>query len=206
MNINQEQLLKLAQERDISSLSLRAMGREIGVKNPQTVKYHLNQLIDKGLLVYQKNKKAITRDRLQESDRLLNIPILASANCGAATQVADEELEGYLKISPKVAKRNTSKGLIVVRAIGSSLNKANIEGKSINDGDYVVVDCDNKNPVNGNYVLSIIDGVANMKKFYKINNEIRLISESTSEIPPIVIHEDDDYMISGVILMVVKKD
>lgn len=205
MNINQEQLLKLAQERDISSLSLRAIGREIGVKNPQTVKYHLNQLIDKGLLVYQKNKKAVVRNMIHDADNLLSLPILATANCGAATQIADEDLEGYLKVSPRVAERSNAKGLIVVRAIGSSLNRANIRGKSIDDRDYVVVDCNNKNPVDGDYVLSIIDGVANMKRFYKDEKEIRLVSESTSEIPPIVIHEDDNYMISGVILMVVKK-
>lgn len=204
MNKNQEQLLKLAQERDISSLSLRAIGREIGIKNPQTVKYHLNQLIDKGLLIYQKNKKAIIRNRLHTAEKLLSLPILASANCGMATQIADEELEGYLKVSPKIAERSNSNGLIVVRAIGSSLDDADIKGKSIENGDYVVVDCNNKNPIDGDYVLSIIDGVANMKRFYKNEKEIRLVSESTSEIPPIVIHEDDNYMISGVILMVVK--
>lgn len=207
MNKNQEQILNLAQERDISGLSLREIGREVGIKNAQTVKYHLNQLIDKGLLIYQKNKKSlVVRNRNQEFDNLLSIPILASADCGPASQIADEDLEGYLKVSPRVAERNSSDGLIVVRAIGSSLNMANIRGKSIEDGDYVIVDCRNRNPENGDYVLSVIDGVANMKRFYRGENEIRLVSESTSDFPPIVIHEDDNYMINGVILMVVKKN
>ncbi|MFA6325456.1 MAG: S24 family peptidase, partial [Candidatus Paceibacterota bacterium] len=109
-------------------------------------------------------------------------------------------------VSPRIAERKSSDGLIVVRAIGSSLNMANIKGKSIEDGDYVIVDCRNRNPEDGDYVLSVIDGVANMKRFYRGENEIRLVSESTSEIPPIVIHEDDNYMINGVILMVVKKN
>ena len=207
MNINQEKILKLAQERDISRLSLREIGKEVGIKNAQNVKHHLNQLIDKGLLVYKKNKNLlVVGNKVNKKGNLLSLPILASANCGPALRFANEELEGYLKVSSKLIKKSTTNGLIVVRAIGSSLNLAKIEGKSIEDGDYVIVDCKNNNPINGDYVLSIIDGVANMKRFYKKSNEIRLISESTLEIPPIVIHRDDDYMISGVILMVVKKN
>jgi SOS-response transcriptional repressor LexA len=90
--------------------------------------------------------------------------------------------------------------------VGSSLNRANIGGKSIEDGDYVIVDCQNKNPANGQYILSIIDGMANMKRFFREGEEIRLVSESSIDISPIIIHQDDDYMISGVILMVVKKN
>jgi repressor LexA len=99
--------------------------------------------------------------------------------------------------------------LIAVRAVGESLNKANIGGENIEDGDYVVVDC-KQQPNNGDYVLSIIDGAANFKKFFKDDSkhEIRLVSESTQEIPPIILHDSDinssGYMVNGVVVRVIK--
>lgn len=205
MNTNQKKILDLAQIKDISSMSLRQIAKEAGLNangkevSPQTVRYHLDKLISKGL-IHKKNEKD------NNSQSLFRLPILATANCGPATQIAIEDIEGYLKISPKFIGRSNPKNLIVVRAVGSSLSRANINGKSIDDGDFVIVDCANKSPRNGEYVLSVIDEVANMKRFFKEGNEIRLVSESSIDIPPIIIHQDDNYAINGVILMVVKKN
>ena len=75
--------------------------------------------------------------------------------------------------------------------------------------DYVIVDCKQQQS-NGDYVLSIIDGAANFKKFFKDDSkhEIRLVSESTQEIPPIILHDSDinssGYMVNGVVVRVVK--
>ncbi|MDO8524695.1 MAG: S24 family peptidase, partial [bacterium] len=82
------------------------------------------------------------------------------------------------------------------------------KGGPIDSGDYVVIDGDNISPMNGQYVLSIIDGMANLKRFYKDSKEkqIRLESESKMETKPIYIREEDfgDYMINGVVLEVIK--
>ncbi len=60
---------------------------------------------------------------------------------------------------------------------------------------------------NGDIVLSIIDGMANIKRFFldKANNQVVLVSDSTKEFPPIYIHEDDDFMINGKVVQVIKK-
>ena len=39
----------------------------------------------------------------------------------------------------------------------------------------------------------------------QVNNQIVLTSQSTQEIPPIFIHEDDSFMINGKVIQVVKK-
>lgn len=189
-------------------MSLRAIGREIGIKNASTVKYHRDQLEDQNLLVKPRKPqidKFLRRIR-HVTDDLINIPILGTVNCGVATMIAEEMIEGYLKVSPKLLPTRNQDALFAVRAEGNSMNKANINGLSVEEGDYLIVDTNNTRPQSGkNYVLSIIEGCANIKKFYKNGNMIILTSESTEEHLPVYIHEDDDYLINGVVVQVIKK-
>ena len=89
------------------------------------------------------------------------------------------------------------------------MNMANIDGKSIEEGDFVIIDSENRNPKSGDYVLSIIDGCANIKRFARdrVNNCYVLLSESTKDYPPIFIDEKDfsSYMINGEVIKVIKK-
>jgi repressor LexA len=77
----------------------------------------------------------------------------------------------------------------------------------IEDGDYLIIDSDYRTPRNGDVVLSVIDDMANIKKyvFDEENNQIVLVSQSTKDIPPIYIHEDDSFMINGKVIQVIKK-
>jgi len=107
-------------------------------------------------------------------------------------------------------KGRSKDGLFIVIAEGDSMNNAkNVKGGPIENEDYVIIDSKNKNPSNGSYVLSVIDGLANLKRFYKNEKErrIELISESNQKVPPIYIDEEDfgDYMINGVVVEIIKK-
>jgi len=209
MNENQKEILKLAQKEDISKLKFREIARKLNIKNPQTVIYHIDQLKKKGLIYFDaKNKQKVAESKAFATDKFFSIPVVGTANCGSATEIAHEHIQGYLKISPKLIKKSRPDGLIAVRAVGKSLNRANIEGRNIEDGDYVIVDC-NQEPKNGDYILSIIDDAANFKKFYNNDDEIRLISESTLKIPPMIFHKNEidefSYLINGVAIKVIKK-
>lgn len=210
MNENQQKIIELAKKKDISKMTFREIGRELSIPNPQTVIYHLDQLKKKGLLYLDiKKRQRVAKPKAFAVDKLFSIPLVGSANCGPAMELAQEDIQKYLKITQTSLKRSKPDGLIAVRAVGESLNKANIGGENIEDGDYVVVDC-KQQPNNGDYVLSIIDGAANFKKFFKDDSkhEIRLVSESTQEIPPIILHDSDinssGYMVNGVVVRVVK--
>ena len=210
MNENQQKIIDLAKKKDISRMSFREIGRELDIPNPQTVIYHLEQLKKKGIIYSDTSLKTrVAKPKAFAIDRLFNIPIVGSANCGPASELAQEDIQGYLKISQKSLGVSKPDGLIVIRAVGDSLNKADINGDAIDNGDYVVVDS-KKQPKNGDYVLSVIDDAANFKKFFKDEkkNEIRLLSESTFDLPPIVLHEEDlegfGYLVNGVVVRVVK--
>lgn len=202
----QLKLLELSKRKNIFSMGPREIGREIGVSHPQIVKHHLSQLKKKGLLG-RKEPESITKLRKELNKQtidLVDIPILGSANCGIATIIAEESLEGFLKISSKLLGVSEPEKLFALRASGNSLNKADINGESVEDGDYLIIDTDYKNPKDGEYVVSVIDSCANVKKIRVEDDKIILLSESTDNIPPIYVHPDDSYLINGVVTKVIK--
>lgn len=205
----QKKLIILANKIDLSTFTLRDIGEKLGLGRgkPQIVKHHLQQLVKRGLLK-NKNGKYFLVSIKEENKKsgLISLPIFGAANCGEAISLADNHVQGYLKVSPAIVKKN--KNIFVVRAKGNSMNKAFVGNENIDDGDYVLVNSDYKNPENGDYVLSIIDGTANIKKFKKDNNRdlVILLSESTSNYDPIYIHQDDadSYSVAGKIVGVLK--
>ena len=206
MHAIQEKLLRVVDEKNIGGLTLRQIGELIGEKLPQKMKHHLSQLERKGfILIDRKNEKIIRiSNKAKVGDIFVSIPIIGAANCGPATIYADQNIEGYLKISKRLAPNK--KSLFALRAEGNSLNKADISGKNVESGDFVIVDSENTSPRDGDYVVSIIDGMANIKKYLldKKNSRIALLSESTQTYSPIFIHENDDFRVSGKVLDVVK--
>ena len=203
----QEKLLKVIDEKNIGALTLRDIGALVGEKLPQAVKHHLSQLERKGFISIDKKNKIIRRARSEAraTGLFLTVPIVGSANCGPATIFADQNIEGYLKISKRLIPK--IKNLFAIKADGDSMNHAKISGKSIESGDFAIIDGDTKEARDGDYVLSIIDNLALMKRlrYDKKNHRIALISESSKSYDPIFVHEDDDFHISGKIVDVVKK-
>jgi repressor LexA len=202
----QEEILQLMRTKNINGLTLREIGDLIGEKFPQKIKHHIDQLQKKGFIKIDKRNKTISSAlNKQTNNSLLSIPIVGTANCGPATIFANENIQGYLKISKNILKK--CKSIFAIRAHGLSMNKTIIDGKTIEDGDYLIIDSEYKTPKNGDIILSIIDDMANIKKYIwdEINNQVILVSQSTKEIPPIYIHEDDSFMINGKVIQIIKK-
>lgn len=212
MHPTQEKILGLSKNMDISKIGLRQIGKLIGEEHPQIVKHHLLELEKKGLIIRNIKTGSIKIFELDKnrSAKIFNLPLVGSANCGPAMIFAGSNIEGFMKVSSNMVHRKTPGGLFIIKAVGNSLDRAEgIEGGPVEDGDYLVIDSKNRSPRNGDYVLSIIDDVGNLKKFYqdKKTGEVSLISESTSNFPPIFIHPSDysNYMINGVVVRVIKK-
>jgi repressor LexA len=217
MNIHQiqQKLLILAKEQNLGGLTLRKIGELVGEPNsPQKIKHHLDKLIEKGLLLVGADGKTLkaASGGLDEKSKIISLPIIGSANCGEATVCAEQKVEGYLKVSLKILGdnlKNKIADLFVLRAIGNSMNQANVKGKNIEEGDFVIVEKNQDTPANGDYVVSTIDGLANIKKFIfdQPNKQIILVSESSLDLPPIYIHQDDysAYLVCGKVVEVIKK-
>jgi len=102
MHILQKKLLELAGWHNLGGLKLREIADLLGDSelHPQKIKHHLSQLKKNGLLMVDKKKGIV--ERVKESNALrkfIAIPIVGAANCGEATILADEHIEGYLMLS-----------------------------------------------------------------------------------------------------------
>lgn len=211
MNMIQTQLINLiANTPNIGSLSLRKIAELLGVKNkPQIAKYHLQQLEKAGLIqmnLEQDILKVVKQGYNHVSKSpLFAIPIVGAANCGPATIYADQRIESYLKISSGLLPRNKSR-LFAIKADGDSMNQANINEKNIESGDYVLVDSEVKKYSDGDIVVAVIDGLGTIKQYFtdKKNNRITLRALSDHEYMPIYISEDDQFIINGKVVDVIK--
>ncbi len=210
MHTLQEKILKLSEKENLAGMSLREIGKHINETSPQKIKHHILQLEKNGLIQMDRLAKIMVKTRPGVStskSSLFAVPILGTANCGPAAAYAEQEAQGYLRVSGKLLSKK--KGIFAIKASGHSMNKANINGVAVDDGDYVLVDPTCTTIKNGDYVLSIIDGMANIKRYFRdtANQRVILMSESSASFSPIFIHRDDmdNYLVNGKVIQVIKK-
>lgn len=194
--------------------SLDEIRHHFKLASVSTAHYYVEKLQKNGYLQKTSNQprsinlssNEIIKAIIPKEIESFSVPVLGSASAGPATIFAETNISGYLKVSRNDLSRKD--GVFALRVEGDSMNAARINGKNLERGDFVLIDSEYKNPKNGDYVLSVIDGCANLKKFEKDakNGEIRLLSESENpKHKPIYVSSEDDFMVNGKIIAVVKK-
>ena len=218
MHSIQEKLLKLSKDKNLAKLRLREMAANIGLpsESPQKIKHHLMQLQKKGFLTIDKGKGTMDRfspesnkakGLLTKGAQLFSIPIVGTANCGPAEIFAEQNFQGFLRVSSKLVGRSKPSGLYAIKTDGSSMNRAEVNGRRIEAGDYVIVDTNNLDARTRDVVLVIIDNKATIKRFIddRANGQIVLTADSSYDYEPIYLHPDDDFSINGKVVAVIKK-
>lgn len=218
MHLIQQKLLDLSKRANLAKMSLREMATEIGLpgESPQKIKHHLLQLEKRGFLAIDRGagvmsrtptKPAWAKGTFEKAAGLFSIPILGTADCGAATVFAEQNLEGFLRVSSRLVGRSRPTGLYALKTDGTSMNRAEIGGRSIEDGDHVVVDSNDKNARTGDVVLAIVDNRATIKRFIddRANGQVVLKADSSFTYDPIHLHPDDDFQIAGKVIAVIKR-
>ena len=193
--------------------SLDEIRRHFKLVSVSTAHYYVDRLEKEGYLKKESNqprsisieKNRIVKPNISKRTESISIPVLGSANAGPAILFAEENIEGYLKVPTTLINKKDS--IFALRVEGDSMNESRIEGKDLSEGDFVLIDSEYNNPRNGDYVLSVIDGCANLKKFERNKTgEVMLISESSNpKHKPIYISSEDNFMINGKIVNVIKK-
>lgn len=207
----QKLLLDMIKTGEITgSYSLRKIAELIGAKGmPQVAKYHLQQLEKQGFIQVnlEENILKLVKKGFNVATKspLYTLPVYGSANCGPATIFAEQNIEGYLKVSSGLLPRS-KKGLFVLKASGVSMNRAQIEGKTIEDGDFVLVDSNYKNFKTGDVVVAAIDDMATIKRYRydKVHERIMLEADSNQKYLPIILHEEDNFLLNGKVIDIIK--
>lgn len=192
---------------DISKLSYREIGKRIA--GPEDKPVH-PQII----------KNAITKLGLESAPyaatttttvttRLISIPVLGTANAGAATHIAGSSEHGTIKVSASLLPSSNYNDFYALEVDGESMNKVTIRGNAIENGAYVIIDSSKRTPKEGDVITVIYDDLANIKKVhFDFENELIVLhSESTDDFEPIVINPHDNWegLIGGTVIHVVRK-
>lgn len=212
----QSKLLALFRARPDTPVNLRQLGLRLGGQHPQNIKYHLQRLVQKGLMQWRDDgtvvpvsarRSGAAVGRRRAASQLIAIPIVGAACCGPARAIAEEQIVGYLQVSPTLVNRR--RDLFAIRAVGDSMNRADIGGHTIDDGDFVLIDPQRRNPKDGDFILFVADGLANIKRFRRDakRQQLLLLSESSREYPPIYFHPADfsRALVNGTVLRVMKR-
>lgn len=71
----------------------------------------------------------------------------------------------------------------------------------------MIIDRNRNTPRNGDCVVAVVDGLANIKMFFREQDRIILVSESSEHYDPIFITPEDqsDSLIGGTVIQVVAK-
>ncbi|MFA7319436.1 MAG: S24 family peptidase [Parcubacteria group bacterium] len=128
---------------------------------------------------------------------IFSIPVYGLASCGEALAYAEDNVDGFLRISQSLFRKVDSAKLFAVKALGDSMDK-----NGVNDGDYVIFEKyeNGGEELEGKIVVAVINGMATIKKYKKVSDDIiGLFPHSTNTIhQPIFIHSNDSILIAGV--------
>ncbi len=127
----------------------------------------------------------------------MNIPILWYANAGTPLAVAEENDYGTLPISKKILSWD-GKDYFVLRVSWTSMNECQVNGKTMDNGSYVLIKKDESNLNETDAFLFVVNGGATLKKYKKNAGQIYLLPQSSDDHhTPIILSESDNVVSNG---------
>jgi repressor LexA len=151
-----------------------------------------------------KRKGYLTSDRglaLSNFSEKVSIPLIGNIAAGTPL-LATENIEAYIPYDAAKVRGKTE-NYFFLQIVGDSMNKAMIDGKSIDDGDFVLVRKQADASI-GERVVALIGDEATVKRLSKGDGCVELRPESTNpKNKPIYVFED--LIIQGVVCDVIKK-
>ena len=183
--------------------TLREIGKKFAISSTFGVKRHLDALVKKGYLIIESNaSRGITSVRNDEdkpkynygNDVFAKVPIVGRVAAGSPI-TAIENIEGSVIVDPAFIKK--AENSFALRVKGDSMINSGIF-----ENDLVIV-TPNKNPVNGEIVVAMLDDEVTVKTFENKNNKIRLIP-SNDNYQPIEITTNREFSIVGKVVGVVR--
>lgn len=175
--------------------TLEAIRKSLDYSGTSSVQRHTDALKEKG---YLGNTRGLS---LPLSDEKVQIPLVGSVACGVPL-LATENIEAYIAYDGSKVLGNIQ-DYFFLRAIGDSMNETSVSGKTIDNGDFVLVRKQTTaNP--GDKIVALIGDEATIKKIVPVDGAIRLEPESTNpDNKPIYLF--DDFSVQGVVTDVIKR-
>jgi repressor LexA len=175
--------------------TLRQIAKQFDISSTFGVKRHLDALEKKGYLSVQNNaSRGISLTDKEPKIDAVQIPIVGRVAAGSPI-LAIQNIEGSLVIDPTFTRKKEE--CFALKVEGDSMIKA-----GINKGDLVIVE-PQKNAVNGEIVVAMINSEATVKTFERKGEKIRLLPQN-DDFRPIEVSDGDDFELIGKVVGVVR--
>lgn len=185
--------------------SLNELKDELGITTKRGVVVHLDALEKKGYIFRTSQPRGIHMAENDDEivyDYLIGVPILGYANAGIPMVSAEEENIGVLKIDKNILGKRRNLFSLIIK--GDSMDQAVIDGHTLKNGKYVVVEKD-ADFEDGDIVVAIIDNCATIKRFKRGRDMIVLYPDSSNPAnTPIYIDKNTDILINGKVVKVLE--
>ncbi|MDY3015417.1 MAG: transcriptional repressor LexA [Evtepia sp.] len=155
------------------SPSVREIGEHLGLKSPSSVKFHLNNLRDAGLIQWEDGKnRSITLTDSPHAPRRNQVPLVGSVAAGAPIW-AEECIEDYIPFETGPHPED----YFALRVRGESML-----GAGILPDDLVVIHRQGE-ARNGEIVVALFEDEATVKTFSRKGNQVWLLPENPDYSP-----------------------
>ena len=166
-----------------------------------SVQRHVGALKDKGYLDHVPNQSRSLQPSYTHS-HTINIPLIGNVAAGTPI-LAIENIEAYIPYEPTKVKANL-KDYFFLRAVGDSMNMADVNGSTRVSGVYVLLRRQSTG-VFGQIVVALMGEDSTIKKY--INGDGHIVLQPLSSNPtnkPIYVF--DDFLIQGIVVDVIKRE
>lgn len=153
-----------------------------------SVQRHTDALKTKGYLDQSRKLEIIS------SANKVQIPLMGNISCGQPI-LATENIEAYICCDSTIVN-GAAENYFFLRAIGDSMNNTSINGKVVNEGDFVL--CKKQTcATNGDRIIALVEDEATLKRLEYKKDLVVLYPESTNPLnKPIYLF--DDIQIQGI--------
>jgi repressor LexA len=182
--------------------TVEELRRLLGVGSTRTVLRYLDTLKEEGYIDRWSGARGLRmRKGVAGSLETRLVPIVGEAPAGQLMP-AEENMLGQVQM-PREFLKPPRANFFLLRVRGDSMNRAKVEGQTIDDGDLVLVrQQERADP--GQLVVALVDGEATIKKLVKGPRYFVLQPESTNpKHRPIIVAQD--FRVQGIVCRVFKK-
>lgn len=184
--------------RDGRPPTIEELREELGVGSTRTVLRYLEELEEAGVIERWPGARGMRVARQPDASAVfVDVPIVGEAPAGPLL-AAEENLQGWIRLG---RSRVPSDRLFLLRVRGDSMNRATVQGRTIENGDLALVR-QTSSAESGEIIVALIDGQATIKRLKRGPHYVVLRPDSanTDHKPFIVEHLE----VQGVVIEVIK--
>jgi repressor LexA len=175
--------------------------KALGVGSVRTVLRYLDELEEGGDIDRWGGARGIRLLRRPHDQSTVAIPVVGDVPAGPL-MTAEQNVEAWIRM-PMATLASRAARHFFLRVRGDSMNRCDIKGRFIEDGDLVLVR-QAATADSGQIVVALIDGEATIKRFIRGDGYYYLKPESSNKTHhPIML--DERFTIQGVVEQIIKR-